>query len=231
MYNAVSITRTLAVVPYSESWKMAEALVRARPITDHDLNGPARVVARLLWLHQHDTRYARFPLYDSWHSRVPDVYGALASMFAFAGALDGDLVFDFWQFDYGDVVHGHVSVSRAHAGTRYIPAFPSVESSMVGISTRPLPSMTRRNRHLGQCEVPVDDTRELRFLFGDDIESTPNYINQHDVFDKCTLTHVSGPALTDQVWDLYPKAPGTDFAYDAALSGTSTLTATSTLTR
>ena len=141
--------------------------------------------------------------------------------------LDGEVPHaEFWQFDYGDRVHGHVVVSPDHTGS----CFPLLDFR---IATRC--GTTSRHR-LVPPNPSVQAVVEIDSLDGPacrtDTDLLADYIagNRHDVGALDTITAStlssaagfrtqSGPPLNGRVWNRALPAPGTDLAFDVTGAG------------
>lgn len=123
---------------------------------------------------------------------------------------------DLWQLDYGNVVHGHITITRASAPPMMcVTPLRSHQSGLLGTtSRRPVDTYkhaaARDNDDdtLDDYIVAQDNTGVLLWAlaFSDDIARA------------CDVKPVAGPELQDRAWHaLGFQAPGRDIALDVAV--------------
>lgn len=214
MYTHAKITRTLTAVPGSTALSMAQSLMHDVPVGD-TVHGPVRTVMGLIAAHQRNDRYACLPDLGSRGYNNRDLVLTLNDLCTRADTVSEDIVVDFWQFDYGDIVHAHVGVYKARAYNRVIAVNNTAFPDLVGITTRPDNPRLHGDGMFGDVEPA------LSYIFGDDTTSVPSAktIDPNHVFAWCAVDTISGPDLADPVWDTDPKPPGHDLVYDITSGG------------
>lgn len=214
MYDSITVTRTLATVPIPDAVALADSLASGELRDDSMLRGPARDIARIVHDHQHSAQHARLPRWEGRH-----MTSALSSICWHAHKRDEPIVFDCWQFDYGDVVHAHITMCSADTGNRVLPTNLVSLSGMAGTTTRD----TRPSR--GSDGRVIPGTHECTaYIFGDDdnLVRDLQYLDPNKALAPLVTEHVSGPEMGDPVWELDPLQPGTDVAYDILSQGRAT---------
>lgn len=207
MYNSVTITRTIAAVSFSDARSLAASLLYGMPVDagllepagDPDFPEPASDVARVLREHQTNDRHARFPERENSY-----MAGMFAAMCEHADQQDEPLVFDVWQFDYGDVVHAHAAVHSVGTGNRAVPTNLVFFDGMIGTTTRDTePSFGSWGAR------PDYDESVAAYVFGDDNSFIKDmqYIMPKLAPAPLVSECLSGPAIDDPIWDTDP-APG-----------------------
>lgn len=135
---------------------------------------------------------------------------------------------EFWQFDYGDHVHGHIFISNARRETRLgVTAFRN--NYQCGTSSRPTPGRTLQpfnsGKHIYEFDTgawTVDKAILADYVFGDDtalcaVPGTPiGTMNPRTLPSVANFRAVDGPAVRDRVWEKELPEPGTDLHFDAA---------------
>lgn len=132
----------------------------------------------------------------------------------------------FWQFNYGGRVHGHVVVSPDHTGN-YFPLLDFRIATRCGTTSRhwltPPKSSVKAVVVTDSPDGPACRT---------DTDLLADYLagNRHDVgaldttvasalASAATFRAQSGPPLNDPAWKRYLPAPGTDLAFDMTCGG------------
>lgn len=207
MYNSVTITRTIAAVSFSDARSLATSLLYGVPVDagllepagDPDFPEPEGDVAHILHEHQTSDRHARFPRWEN-----PYLYGMFNAMCERADQKDEPLVFDVWQFDYGDVVHAHVAVHSVGTGNRAVPTNLVFFDGMLGTTTRDTtPSLGMAGKR------PSYDESVAAYIFGEDnsfikdMQYIMPKLSIAPLVSKCAL----GSAIDDPIWDTDPD-PG-----------------------
>lgn len=135
---------------------------------------------------------------------------------------------EFWQFDFGAHVHGHIFVSNGRVETRLgVTAFRN--NYYCGTSSRSTPGRTLQpfdsGKHIYEFNTGAwtEDKAVLAdFVFGDDTVLNSGAVTPVGTMNPRALPSVAnvrvahGPSVRDLVWERELPEPGTDFHFDAA---------------
>lgn len=205
----VTAHRARAVVDADEAQQVIAALISGAAVPDTRGFSPAGLrVAEFLAQHAAGDRYTTLypaPDKDTYGQRLPDPFTAIGS----------SQVCDLWQLDYGGVVHGHITITRASAPSMLcVTPLRSHQSGLLGTtSRRPVDTYkhaaARDNDDdtLADYIVAQDNTAVLLWAlaFSDDIARA------------CDVGAPRGPALQDRAWRAIGfNTPGYDLALDMA---------------
>lgn len=131
---------------------------------------------------------------------------------------------EFWEFDYGDVVHGHVAVSTiCTSGIFPVAGFRDVVRC--GTSSRHAPPPSGTVTAGGNNLDSLDDLTHSGWqntvaMIADYLAGARHDLGALESFDAvlmssaATIRAQSGPSLRDAVWNRDLPAPGTDIMYD-----------------
>lgn len=132
----------------------------------------------------------------------------------------------FWQFNYGGRVHGHVVVSPDHTGN-YFPLLDFRIATRCGTTSRhwltPPKSSVKAVVVTDSPDGPA--CRTDTDLLADYIAGARHTIGPHTTIEPELLSRVatvrtqSGPPLRDAAWGTNLPAPGTDLAFDMTGGG------------
>lgn len=213
MTKPTIIRRVRALCSAAESQAIIDALVDGVVPDTRGFGAAAMRVAE--FVDQHAAGGTCRPLYpapaeETGDSDVDDPFLVITS----------SLVFDVWQFDYGDEVHGHILVSDG-VGFAAVSARPFRNAGLVFIGTC--------SRHTADTDSGADDADNDNYLYGRD-DVFGYFFGRDDTvasdrvfFHVSELSHsigpyiASGPDIPDSRWDGVANvpAPGTDLVYDA----------------
>jgi len=135
---------------------------------------------------------------------------------------------EFWQFDYGDHVHGHIFISNGRRETRLaITAFRN--NYQCGTSSRSLPGHTLQpfnsGKHIYEFDTGAwteDKAILADYVSGDDtalcaVPGIPiGTMNPRALPSVANFRAAHGPAMRDRVWEKGLPEPGTDLNFDMA---------------
>lgn len=135
---------------------------------------------------------------------------------------------EFWQFDYDDVIHGHIFISNEQRETNLdVTAFRN--NYQCGTSSRTAPGRALQpfnsGKHIYEFNTGAwtDDKAILAdYVFGDDtalaaVGGTPiGTMNPRMLPSVANFRAVDGPAVRDRVWEREHPEPGTDLHFDMA---------------
>lgn len=207
MSAPITLHRVRAVCDPLESQRIIDALVAAGTVSDTRgfSDGGLRVSE---FLDQHASGGKYIALYPA-PAIAPDAVYEEHDPFIAVGS---SLVFDVWQFDYGDEVHGHI---MCH-----------------GLGSRPkmcaTPARHARPEFLGTCSrrpastfnfniSSLSDDNLAAYIFDRDNTAIPGWVQAFggDMYAACNARIVFGPALGSADWDnVAATAPGTDLIHD-----------------
>lgn len=219
------ITARRTLVALDRDWlvPIARALAHATPLEPVPSMSPGTsLLAEFLIQHNGgNPRYARLGPITKTQVLPPSEDDWLTA------PLDGTAPHaEFWQFDYGDVVHGHVVVSSDHIGS-WFPLMDFRITTRCGTTSRhwlapPNPAV--------QAVVEIDTSdgpvwRVDTDLFADYLAGARHDVGALDIVIASVLSSAatfrtqSGPPLNDPVWKRNLPAPGTDLALDMTAGG------------
>ena len=127
----VTAYRTRAVVDANEAQKIVAALMVSGTVRDtRGFSTAGLRVAQFLDQHAAGGTYAPLypvPVKDTYGQRLPDPFLLIGS----------SRVCDMWQLDYGDVVHGHITITHASAPPMMcVTPLRSHQSGLLGTTSR-----------------------------------------------------------------------------------------------
>lgn len=204
----VTAHRTRAVVDADEAQRIVAALMDGTVRDTRGFSTAGLRVAQFLDQHAAGGTYAPLypvPVKDTYGQRLPDPFLLIGS----------SRVCDMWQLDYGDVIHGHITLTRALAPPMMcVTPLRSHQSRLIGATSRRPVDMYRNvavrdndDDTLADYLVAGDNTGVLLWAlaFSDDIARA------------CEVETLRGPELQDRSWQaLGFQAPGRDIALDVA---------------
>lgn len=208
MTDPITLHRVRAVCGPSESQRIIDALVAAGTVRDTRGFSTAglRVVA-VLDQHAAGGKYAM--LYPAPAIASDAVYGEHDPFIA----VGSSLVFDVWQFDYGDVVHAHIMCQKPGSRPKMC-ATPARDGRLAFLGTcsrRPASTFDFDTSHLS-------DDNLAAYIFDRDNTAIIGWVQafDDDMYAACNTHAVSGPPLDSADWDdVAATAPGTDIVHDA----------------
>lgn len=207
MAEPITLRRVRAVCDEVESQAIIDALV-ARAVPDTRGFGAAgRRVAEFIAQHHSGGTFA--PLYPA-PAVADDAAGGEHDPFTVVGS---SLVFDTWQFDYGDEVHGHIMCLG-------IGSYPKMCTT---------PTRHARLAFLGTCsrrpastfDFATSDTGDnnlAAYIFDRDNTAITGWVQafNSDMDAVCDTSALSGPTLASADWlDIDATGPGDDIVLDA----------------
>lgn len=209
MTDPITLHRVRAVCDATESQRLIDALVAAGTVADTRgfSEGGMRVAEFISQQHSGGTYQ---PLYPA-PAIAPDsaVYGEHDPFIA----VGSSLAFEVWQFDYGDVVHGHIMCRGL--GSRTTMCVTSARDGRLKFlgtcSRRPARTFNFNVRHL-------TDDNLAGYIFERDNTAIPGWVQAfgEDVAAACNAHTVSGPPLDSaDWWRVATTGPGTDIVHDA----------------
>ena len=204
MSKTTIIRRVLTLCSPAESQAIIDALV-AGTVPDTRGFGPSGMrVAEFLAQHAAGGKYAALypaPSEDT-DSDDPDPFHVVTS----------SLVCEFWQFDYGDEVHGHIMCQELGSRPKMC-ATPERDGRLAFLGTcsrRPASTFDFDTSHLS-------DDNLAGYIFDRDNTAIIGWVQAfaEDMYAACNAHAVSGPALNSADWDdVDATAPGTDLIHD-----------------
>lgn len=201
--------RSRAVVDTVEAQQIVAALMAGGGVADtRGFSAAGMRVAEFVDQHAAGNGFAPLhpaPDTDTYGHRLPDPFTAIGP----------SQVCDMWQLDYGNVVHGHATITRAIAPPMMcVTPLRSHQSGLLGTTSR-RPVGAHRHDTPGDNDddtladyiVAQDNTAVLLWAlaFSDDIALA------------CDVETLRGPELQDRSWHaLGFNTPGRDIALDVA---------------
>ena len=208
MTDPITLHRVRAVCSPSESQRIIDALVAAGTVADTRGFGAGgmRVAEFIAQQHSGGTYAALYPAPDA---AIDAVYGEHDPFIA----VGSSLVFDAWQFDYGDEVHGHIMCrGLGPYPTMCTTPYRDARMSILGTCSR---------RPASTFDFDTSDTGDdniTAYIFDRDNTAITGWVHAFDdVIDATCATRVlSGPTLASAEWWTTPgTGPGTDLVHDA----------------
>lgn len=204
----VTAHRTRAVVDADEAQQIVTALMDGTVPDTRGFSSAGLRVAEFLGQHAAGGRYVALypaPDTDTYGQRLPDPFTAIGS----------SQVCDVWQLDYGDVIHGHITLTRALAPPMMcVTPLRSHQSGLIGTTSR-RPVGAHRHDTPGDND---DDTLSDYIVAGDNTAVLLWALAfSDDIALACDVKPVAGPELQDRAWHaLGFNTPGRDIALDVA---------------
>lgn len=210
----VTAHRTRAVVDANEAQKIVAALMVSGTVRDTRGFSPAGLrVAEFLAQHAAGGTYAPLypvPVKDTYGQRLPDPFTAIGS----------SQVCDLWQLDYGGVVHGHITITRASAPSMLcVTPLRSHRTGLIGTTSRRPVDTYKHAAARDNDDDDDDDTLDDYIVAGDNTGVLLWALAfSDDIARACDVKSVAGPELQDRSWHaLGFQAPGRDIALDVAV--------------
>lgn len=210
MSDPITLHRVRAVCGPSESQRIIDALVAGGGVSDtRGFSTAGMRVVEFIAQHHSEGKYAA--LYPA-----PDIADDAADgehdPFTVAGS---SLVFDVWQFDYGDTVHGHIMASPPGAHP-YLCVTPTRHARLAFLGTcsrRPADTFDFATSDEG-------DDNLTAYIFDRDNTAITGWVLAYnaDIDAAVRVSLSTGPSIADPVWwDVggTGPAPGTDIVLDA----------------
>lgn len=200
--------RSRAVVDTVEAQQIVAALMAGGGVADTRGFGPAGMrVAEFVDQHAAGGRYAA--LYPAPSIASDAVYGEHDPFIA----VGSSLVFDVWQFDYGDVVHAHIMCQKLGSRPKMCTT-PERDGRLAFLGTcsrRPSSTFDFDTSHLS-------DDNLAAYIFDRDNAAIIGWVLafDDDIAAACDAHIVAGPPIHGaEWWDIVTAAPGTDLVHDA----------------
>lgn len=205
----VTAHRARVVVDADEAQRIVAALTAGG--TARDTRGFSTAGLRVAqFLDQHAAGGTYVPLYPV---PVKDTYGQhLPDPFLLIGSSQ---VCDMWQLDYGDAVHGHITLTRASAPPMMcVTPLRSHQSGLLGTTSR-----RPEDAHTKSTPADNDDDTLADYLVAQDNTAVLLWALafSDDIARACDVEALRGPALQDRAWRAIGfNTPGYDLALDTA---------------
>lgn len=214
MDKPLTIRRFRAVCDAVESQAIIDALVNESVPDSRGFGAAARRVAEFLAQHAAGGRYAS--LYPAPSIASDAVYGEHDPFIA----VGSSLVFDVWQFDYGDEVHGHIMCVTPGVEP-YLCVTPTRHARLAFLGT-----CSRRPASTFDFDTSDEgDDNLAAYIFDRDNTAITGWVLAFNgVVDAAVRTAPStGHSIGDPVWWRIgdpEHAPGDDIVHDATTGDT-----------
>lgn len=207
MSAPITLHRVRAVCDPLKSQRIIDALVAADTVSDtRGFSDGGLRVSEFLDQHAAGGRYAA--LYPT-PAIAPDAVYDEHDPFIAVGS---SLVFDIWQFDYGDEVHGRIMCQKLGSRPKMC-ATPERDGRLAFLGTcsrRPASTFDFDTSHLS-------DDNLASYIFDRDNTAIIGWVQAfaEDMYAACNAHALSGPALGSADWDdVAAITPGTDIVHD-----------------
>lgn len=209
MTDPITLRRVRAVCDAAESQAIIDALVNESLPDTRGFGDAGHRVAEFLDQHAAGGRYA--PLYPA-PAIADDAADGERDPFTVVGS---SLVFDIWQFDYGDEVHGHI-MSSPPGVHPYLCATPTRHARLAFLGTcsrRPASTFDYATSDEG-------DDNLAAYIFDCDNTAITGWVLAYnaDVDAAVRVSLSTGPSISDPVWWNVGgpgPVPGDDIVLDA----------------
>lgn len=214
MAEPITLRRVRAVCDATESQAIIDALVNELVPDTRGFGDAGRRVAEFLGQHAAGGRYAS--LYPA-PAVADDAAGGEHDPFTVVGS---SLVFDVWQFDYGDEVHGHIMCVTPGVEP-YLCVTPTRHARLAFLGT-----CSRRPASTFDFDTSDEgDDNLAAYIFDRDNTAITGWVLAFNgVVDAAVRTAPStGHSIGDPVWWRIgdpEHAPGDDIVHDATTGDT-----------